>query len=117
MARKSFTKKDRARLFNLYGGQCYLCKGAIDGTRERYEIEHVIPWALTQDDSDANLRLAHVKCHAEKTHGPERAMLNKTERMRLKHAGHWAKPTGNARMPSRPFPKSRRSGEEHDHGL
>lgn len=103
--RKSFSKKERARLFGLNGGQCYLCKGAIDGTREAYEIEHVIPWALTQDDSEDNLRLAHVKCHKEKTHGPERAMLNKTERQRLKNAGHW--PKSKARIPSRPFNASR----------
>ena len=106
-ARKSFSKKDRARLFGLYAGQCYLCNGAIDGTREAYEIEHVIPWALTQDDSDDNLRLAHVKCHKAKTHGPERAMLNKTERMRLKANGHW--PKSKASIPSRPFPQPRRA--------
>lgn len=90
-SRKSFTKKDRLRLFKIYGGVCHLCSTKIDSTVEAYEIEHVIPWALTQDDSDGNLRLAHVKCHRIKTHGPERAMLNKTERIRLKAQGHWPK--------------------------
>lgn len=89
--RKSFSKKERARLFALNGGRCHLCNGLIDGTREAYEIEHVIPWALTQDDSDDNLRLAHVKCHSEKTHKHDRPMISKVERMRLKHAGHWPK--------------------------
>jgi CRISPR/Cas system Type II protein with McrA/HNH and RuvC-like nuclease domain len=104
-ARKSFTKKERARLFGLYAGRCYLCEGAIDGTKEAYEIEHVIPWALTQDDSDGNLRLAHVKCHKAKTHGAERSMLNKVERQRLKNAGHW--PKSKAKIPSRPFQSAR----------
>ena len=103
--RKSFTKKERARLFSLYEGRCYLCTGSIDGTKEAYEIEHVIPWALTQDDSDENLRLAHVKCHKAKTHGPERLMLNKVERMRLKHQGHH--PKSKRPLQSRGFPSTR----------
>ncbi len=106
-SRKSFSKKDRARLFLLYKGECYLCKGGIDSTKEAYEIEHVIPWALTQDDSDDNLRLAHVKCHKEKTHGAERGMLNKVERQRLKDQGHWPKAKGNARIQSRGFSPGR----------
>lgn len=105
--RKSFSKKERDRLFVLYDGQCHICTGQIRREVEAYEIEHVIPWALTQDDSDGNLRLAHVKCHKTKTHGAERAMLNKTERIRLRHLGAWPKPKGNARLPSRPFPKTR----------
>jgi len=104
-ARKHFTKKDRARIFAANDGACHICNGKIDGTTEAWEVEHVIPWALTQDDSDENLRPAHAKCHKAKTHGAERAMLNKTERQRLKNMGAW--PKSRARMPSRPFPSTR----------
>lgn len=102
--RKSFTKKERARLFLLYDGECYLCAGKIHAEREAYEIEHVIPWALTQDDSDDNLRLAHVKCHRGKTASDVKAIA-KTERMRLRYLG--ALPRSKRPIPSRPFPKTR----------
>lgn len=102
--RKSFSKKDRARLFTLYAGECHLCSGKIDGTVEAWEIEHVIPWALTQDDSDPNLRLAHVKCHRVKT-VDDRQRISKAERQRLKHMGAW--PSSKAKIPSRPFQKAR----------
>ena len=65
-SRKSFSQKERVRLFTLNKGVCYLCNGKIDAG-QAWEIEHVIPWALTRDDSDDNLRLAHVKCHKAKT--------------------------------------------------
>lgn len=102
--RKSFTKKERARLFGLYAGRCYLCSGAIDSTKEAYEIEHVIPWALTQDDSDANLRLVHRKCHAVKT-AKDVGDIAKVYRMEAKHKGHW--PKSKAKIPSRPFSSAR----------
>jgi hypothetical protein len=46
MARKSFNRKDRARIFNAALGLCHLCEGKI-GVAEAWEIEHVIPYALT----------------------------------------------------------------------
>jgi len=104
--RKSFSKKDRARLFTLCAGECYLCSGKIDGTKEAWEIEHRIPWALTQDDSDSNLRLAHIKCHRVKT-VDDRQRISKAERQHLKHIGAWVK--SKAKIPSRPFPKARQS--------
>ena len=103
--RKSFSKKDRARLFTLYAGECYLCNGKIDGTVEAWEIEHRIPWALTQDDSDSNLRLAHIKCHKIKTHTEDRPMISKAERLYLKHNGMW--PSSKAKIRSRGFNQSR----------
>lgn len=65
--RKYRSAKERARLFKLFGGKCYLCKGTIDGTKEAWEIEHVIPLAQGGDDEDGNLQLAHAKCHKAKT--------------------------------------------------
>lgn len=90
MTRKSFSKKDRARIFAANAGECHLCGGKIDGTVEAWEIEHVIPYALTQDDSDTNLRPAHIKCHRVKT-VDDRQRISKAERQRLKHIGAWPK--------------------------
>lgn len=103
MARRSFSKKDRARIFNANLGVCHICEGKI-GVGEAWEIEHVIPYALTHDDSDGNLRPAHVKCHRSKTDTDVTAIA-KVYRIAAKHDGSW--PKSRAKMPSRPFQKSR----------
>lgn len=84
--RRSFNKKDRARIFAASEGVCHLCKGPI-GIGEAWEIEHVIAWELTQDDSDENLRPAHVKCHKAKTHQQDRPAINRAKRREAKHTG------------------------------
>lgn len=83
--RKSFSRKERVRLFELYKGECHICEGKIH-VNESWEIEHVIPWDLTQDDSDDNLRLAHFKCHKIKSAGDVKA-IRKANRIRDKHNG------------------------------
>lgn len=83
--RKRFTAKDRARIFEAHGGKCYLCGGAIQAG-DAWELEHVIPWALTQDDSDENLRLAHTKCHKSKTKN-DVADIARAKRREAKHFG------------------------------
>jgi 5-methylcytosine-specific restriction endonuclease McrA len=90
MARRSFTKKDRARIFTAASGVCHLCEGRIM-VGEAWEVEHVIPYALTQDDGDDNLRPAHIKCHRDKTHKQDRPRISKAERQRAKHLGTWPK--------------------------
>ena len=67
MARRSFSDKDRVRIFIAAGGICHLCGFKIFEGRERWEVEHVIPYAMTRDNSDENLRPAHASCHKEKT--------------------------------------------------
>ena len=60
------TKARRARIFNAHGGICYLT-GVKIGPDDEWDVEHVIPWALSHDDSDENLRPALVDPHAVKT--------------------------------------------------
>ncbi len=103
MTRKHFSQRERVRLFTLYGGQCYLCETPIK-VGDAWEIEHVIAWALTRDDSDDNLRLAHVHCHKIKTAENVRD-IRKMDRIFAKNIGAWPKPRGNSRIPSRPFQK------------
>lgn len=66
--RPSMSKARRARIWERDGGVCYLC-GVEVALGEAWEAEHVIPWALSFDDSDANLKVAHKDgaCHAAKT--------------------------------------------------
>jgi len=84
--RKRFTAKDRARIFAAHNGICHLCGGKIKDN-EAWELEHIIAWALTQDDSDENLAPAHVKCHKAKTHKQDRPAINKAVRLDNKRRG------------------------------
>jgi 5-methylcytosine-specific restriction endonuclease McrA len=87
MARRRFTDKDRARIFAANNGVCHLCEQKIDGVREAWEVEHVIAWELTRDDSDDNLRPAHIDCHKRKTHEQDRPVINEAKRREAKHTG------------------------------
>ena len=119
MTRPRSNKKERARLFALRDGVCYLCSGKIDSTREAWEIEHEIPWAISRDNSDSNLRLAHKKCHAGKTAKDARDIA-KVKRIEAKHKGLYPKPVGNARIPSRSFSSTRLwqpSGNQENHDV
>lgn len=100
MARRSFSKKDRARIFASAGGICHLCSGAIT-VGEAWEVEHVIAWELTRDDSDENLRPAHIKCHREKTHKQDRPAIQKAKDREAKHLGT-KRPAG--KLKGRGFP-------------
>lgn len=95
MTRKSFNAKERGRLFNLYGGRCYLCEGRIQ-SGDGWEIEHRIPWELSRDDSDDNLRLAHVKCHKAKT-AQDIGVIRKCQQIEQKHLG--MRPRSRTPMP------------------
>lgn len=53
---------------------------------EAWELEHVIAFELTRDDTDENLRPAHVKCHKAKTKDDVRA-ISKAKRVSAKHLG------------------------------
>lgn len=103
MTRKHFSQRERVRLFTLNGGKCHLCTMSIK-VGETWEIEHEIPWELTRDDSDGNLKLAHVHCHKIKTAQDVRD-IRKADRLYAKNIGAFPKPKGNSRIQSRGFPK------------
>lgn len=64
--RSKMTRTKAARIFLREGGRCYLCgKNVRPG--EPYEIEHPTAVADGGSDNEADLRVAHVKCHAGKT--------------------------------------------------
>ena len=87
MTRRMSTTR-RARIFEAAGGVCHICGERIDGTRERWEVEHKVALALTGDDSDGNLAPAHASCHAAKTKEDVR-LIAKAKRVAAKHHGAW----------------------------
>lgn len=103
MSRKSFTAKDRIRIFAARDGLCHICKGKV-GVGEAWEVEHVIPYALTQDNSDGNLAPAHIKCHRVKS-AADATNLAKALRRQAKHHGAW--PKSRTPLRSRGFEQTR----------
>lgn len=66
--RPSMSKARKLRIWERERGLCDLCGQKVQAG-EAWEVEHVIPWALSFDDSDGNLKIAHKDgdCHAAKT--------------------------------------------------
>lgn len=104
--RPAMTKARRARIWVRDDGLCYLC-GLKIGLGEEYDIEHVIPWALSFDDSDENLKLAHKEgCHSSKT-SKDRKSIDKAKRQGLERGQQARRKKENYRpMPSRGFDKT-----------
>lgn len=104
--RPAMTKARRAKIWMRDDGLCYLC-GLKIGLGEAYDIEHVIPWALSFDDSDENLKLAHKgTCHSLKTKTDVKSIA-KAKRMAGEHGQQARRKKENYRpMPSRGFDKT-----------
>lgn len=65
-SRRKLTPTARARIFLDAGGRCHLCSRKI-AEGELWEAEHVQPLSMGGSDTPANMRPAHVDCHAGKT--------------------------------------------------
>lgn len=88
-SRPKLCTTDRQRLFALHGGLCHICGEPIDGVRQRWEIEHVIPRGMigAEADTDANMRPAHHRpCHAAKT-VMDIDVIAQAKRRQAKHIG------------------------------
>ena len=86
MTRRKRTTLQRAAIFEAHDGKCHICGQRIDGTREAWEMEQIVPYELTRDDSDDNLAPAHVACHRGKTCS-DKAAIAKARRVSAKHKG------------------------------
>lgn len=104
MKRKPRPAKERARLFELHGGLCHICGGKIN-VGEAWELEHVIPFEFAQDDTDENVKPAHVACHKVKT-ADDVKDIAKARRRREKHFGF--RPPSKSPMPGSKASKWRR---------
>jgi len=100
--RPRISDKKRRELFLLHGGICHLCGLKIDGTRQRWEVEHVIPRSMIGRlaDTDENMKPAHVDCHKEKT-AEDKANLARAVRRQDRHTG--------VHRPKAPLPFGRNS--------
>ena len=76
---------EKLRIFERLGGVCHLCKSKIQ-VGQRWDLEHIIPIGIGGEDDDANLGVAHRKCHATKTVA-DIAGIAKAKRIRQKHFG------------------------------
>lgn len=105
MTRKSFTGAQRLKIFLAADGVCHLCSRKIaDG--EPWEVEHVKALGLSGTNEAANLRPAHVDCHAGKTK-KDVAIMRKADRQGKKNIpGGITRP--KRKIESRPFPPSGR---------
>lgn len=77
------------------------------------EFDHDLPAELGGDNSLENCRAICKRCHKTKTAGDIR-QIRKADRQRDKHRGVFPRPIGNARLRSRPFPKTRNFQEARD---
>lgn len=87
-------------IFQDHLGICHICGARIDGVREPWHLDHIIPLALGGEDTEANLAPVHAKCHATKTKGDVKTIA-KAKRVHAKHHG--------AREAKSPLPGGRRS--------
>jgi hypothetical protein len=52
-----------------------------------WDIEHVLPWSLTRDNSDENCMPAHERCHDVKTFSQDIPRIAKAVRLEARHMG------------------------------
>lgn len=81
----------RLRVFEAYGGVCYLSKRKIRAG-DKWEAEHVIALANGGENRERNLAPALVEPHKAKT-ANDVAIKAKTDRIRKKHLGIAPAPT------------------------
>lgn len=87
--RKNMTPRMRLKVWEDHKGICKLCGGKIDGVRERWIVEHIIPLALGGEDAESNMAPAHEGCALAKTFGKsgDIAKAAKAKRAKSKHLG------------------------------
>ncbi len=104
--RPSMSKARRVRIFVKEDGRCYLCREKIK-IGQLFEVEHVIPWALSFDDSDDNLKVAHTVCHRTLKTGDDVARIAKAKRQAGETGQQARRAVKGGSIPSRPFPKTK----------
>lgn len=97
--RRKLSTRDRLKVFEAHGGVCALCGAKIDGTRDKWIVEHLRALGLGGTDDDSNMAPAHERCASAKT-ADDIPRIAKAKRVKARHIG--------ARAPSRnPMPGSR----------
>ena len=104
--RPSMSKARRVRIFVKEDGRCYLCQDKIK-LGQLFEVEHVIPWALSFDDSDDNLKVAHTVCHRTLKTKDDVARIAKAKRQGRETGQQARRAVKGGSIPSRPFQKTK----------
>lgn len=116
--RPAVSEVKRLEVWMKEKGICYLCRKKVLSS-EAWDVEHVIPRALSFDDSLENLKVAHrVGCHKAKTKvdidriskAKRQARETGQQARRKKKGGSilsapFPKAKGPHKWPKRPFPK------------
>ena len=105
-SRPSMSKARRVRIFVKEDGRCYLCQDKIK-LGQLFEVEHVIPWALSFDDSDDNLKVAHTVCHRTLKTKDDVARIAKAKRQGRETGQQARRQVKGGSIPSRPFQKTK----------
>lgn len=105
MSRRPLTRAKRVRIWNAANGICHICKLPIDGTKDKWDAEHIKPIWLGGADDESNMAPAHKRCHAPKT-AQEAAPRAKSNRIRARHMGI-------RKTQPRPIPGTKASGWRH----
>lgn len=84
--RKKLTKSQRLDVHAAANGICHICGEIINLAREKFEVEHVVPFALGGQDTTSNWRPAHVHCHRSKTK-TDITQIAKAKRVKAKYEG------------------------------
>lgn len=84
--RRSMSPRRRLRIWEAHRGMCCLCNQAIDGTREKWIVEHLRALELGGEDEDANCAPAHASCGLEKT-SDDHARAAKAKRVKQRQLG------------------------------
>lgn len=85
MTRKQMTALQRAKFFDEHNGICHICEQKIK-VGEAWDIEHIIPLKISEDDSASNKAPAHKKCHKAKTKKDSKDIA-KCKRVHANHIG------------------------------
>jgi len=83
--RRAMSAARKARIFDAARGLCHLC-GLPIKAGETWEAEHVVALTCGGSDDDANIRPAHVDCHAGKTKS-DKAIGAKLTRIKARNIG------------------------------
>ena len=105
MSRKSFSAKDRARIFAAHNGVCGL-SGVKIKAGEAWHIEHRVPVALGGSNEDENLYPALVAPHAVKTKD-DVARIAKAKRQGRETGQQARRAIKGGSIKSRPFQKTK----------
>ncbi|MHB2165659.1 HNH endonuclease [Alsobacter sp. R-9] len=84
--RRSISTRERLDLFLAAHGRCQRCGWSLT-PGVRWEVDHVIPLALSGRDDIDNMQVLCVPCHSGKTSRQDVPAIAKVARVRARHVG------------------------------